>query len=331
MKANKNFWRGKNVLVTGCYGFLASNIIIYLLKKGANIVGISNDYIPVSLLCLGSYDKKISIVPGSITNHPIIKRVLNEYEIQVCFHLAATAVESFAKNFPLNTFETNIKGTWCVLESARECRTIESVVIASSDKAYGEHKKLPYKEDYLLVGFYPYDASKVCAETLAKAYFHAFNLPIAITRCGNLYGPGDFHWSRIIPGTIRSLIHNEAPIIRSDGTPVRDYFYIEDAVSAYLTLAEKVVKKPEVRGDAFNFSCETPITALDLVKMLISLHRRSTLRPRILGKDKPFTEIHAQYLSSEKARRALGWKAKYSLKEGLKKTIAWYKSYFKNK
>ena len=319
-----NFWIDKNVLVTGCLGFIPSWLTMELVKRGAKVVGLTNDYDTYSLLKIEGYEKKICLVYSSVTDYLSLERIFNQYEIQFCFHLAAQTTEGVCTRIPLTTFETNIRGTWNVLEAARNCKTLEAIIIASSDKAYGEQKELPYTEDQVLLGRYPYDVSKVCAEFLTQCYFHTYGLPVAITRCANVYGGGDFHWSRIIPGTIRSILRNEAPVIRSDGTPIRDYLYAEDAVSAYLKLAE-TVSQNKMKGKAFNFSSENPISVLDLVNLIIKLSDKTHLKPQILGKGKPEKEIDKQVLSSEKARKLLNWKAKYSLKEGLKKTIEWYK------
>lgn len=324
-----NFWKDKNVLVTGCYGFVSSWLIIKLIKNKARVIGVTNEFDPNSLLRLTNYDKKISIAHHSITEYESMLRVFNQYEIQFCFHLAAQTVESVCTHSPLTTFETNIKGTWTILEAARNCKTLQAIIIASSDKVYGEQKELPYHEDQLLLGCYPYDVSKVCDELLAKSYYHTFGLPIGITRCANIYGGGDFHWSRIISGTIRSILNNEAPIIRSDGTPIRDYLYAEDTVNAFLTLI-KAVSQGKVKGEAFNFSSESPISVLDLVNLIIKVSGKTHLKPKILGKGKPEKEIDKQALSCEKARRLLKWKAKYPPKKGLKKTIEWYKNIYEN-
>lgn len=322
-----NFWDKKNVLVTGCYGFLASSLIIELLKKGARVTGITQDYTPESLLLIEGFEKHINIVYGSITDSDIMERIFNEYEIQICFHLAAQALVGTAKNSPPIAFESNIKGTWIVLEAARRCQSFQGIVIASSDKAYGTQEQLPYTEDQQLLGHFPYDVSKVCTDIIARSYFHTFNLPVVVTRCANIYGPGDLHWSRIIPGTIRSVLFDKQPIIRSDGTPIRDYLYVKDAVNAYIIIAENI-NKEEVKGNAFNFTGESPTNVLSLVNLITSLSDKK-MEANIIGEGIPHAEIDKQYLSCEKAKRILNWKAQHSLKEGLKETIEWYKKYFK--
>jgi len=323
---SKGFWKNKSVLVTGCLGFASSWIIKDLIKKGASLTGLNDDYNPHSMLRLEGYEDDICVVQGSITDYATVERVFSQYEIQVCFHLAAQTIEGVCRRSPLAAFETNIKGTWNILEAARNCRQTEAVVIASSDKAYGDQKVLPYHEGQALLGRYPYDASKVCDEILAQSYFHTFGLPVGITRCANIYGGGDLHWSRIVPGTIRSIMQGERPVIRSDGTPVRDYLYVEDAADAYITLAEAVASG-KGRGGSFNFSAEHHKSVLEMVKLVISASGRKGLKPDVQGKGKPFQEIDRQILSAKKARSVLGWKAGYSLPEGLKRTFAWYRKY----
>lgn len=322
-----DFWNKKNVLITGCFGFLASSLIIELLKKGARVTGIAQDSTTESLLLIGEFDKKIDIAYGSITDSAFMERIFNQYEIQICFHLAALATVGPTKNSPPLAFEANIKGTWAVLEAARRCQTLQGIVVASSDKAYGTQKQLPYTEDQQLLGHFPYDVSKACADMIAQSYFHTFNLPVAVTRCANIYGPGDLHWSRIIPGTIRSVLFNEQPIIRSDGSPIRDYLYVKDAVDAYIAIAENI-NKEEVKGNAFNFTGESPINVLSLVNRIILISGKK-MDAKVTGEGIPYAEIDKQYLSCEKAKRSLNWKAQYSLEEGLKETINWYKNYFK--
>ncbi len=265
------------------------------------------------------------MVNGKVEDFSLILRTINEYEIDTIFHLAAQTIVGTANRSPLSTFEINIKGTWNILEAARQLHTPRTI-IASSDKAYGSHEKLPYKEDAKLIGSHPYDVSKTCADLIAQAYIKTYGLPVGITRCGNLYGGGDLNFSRIIPGTIKSLHSSEPPIIRSDGTYLRDYFYVKDAVSAYLLFAEKL-SEPQITGQAFNFGTETPISVIDVVNMLVGISGKK-LKPKILNEVK--NEIHSQYLSCEKARRLLNWKPKFTLQQGLKETYGWYSGYFQN-
>jgi CDP-glucose 4,6-dehydratase len=249
---------------------------------------------------------------------------LSEYEVDTVFHLAAQTIVPIANRSPLSTFETNIKGTWTVLEAARCSSKITRVLVASSDKAYGVHEELPYTEEAPLLGCYPYDVSKACAELIARTYAVTYDLPVAVTRCANLYGGGDLNWSRIFPGTIRSVIRGERPIVRSDGTMVRDYLYVQDAVNAYLMLAERL-DEPEVSGEAFNFGMDNPKSVLEIVQTIIAVSDCPGIEPVVLG-EAP-NEIQAQYLDSSKARRVLDWTPQHSLEEGLRETIQWYREF----
>ncbi len=319
-------WKGKNVFVTGGNGFLGSWLVNELVKKGVNVTCLIRDTVANSNLQLLGIADKVNIVYGSLEDYYIIERAMNEFEAEVCFHVAAQAIVGIANKSPLSTFEANIKGTWNVLEACRQLG-IKRTVVASSDKAYGEHEKLPYKEEFCLNGLTPYEASKSCTDILARTYAKAYGLAIGVTRCGNIYGGGDLNMSRIIPGTIISVLKDESPIIRSDGTPVRDYIYVLDAVSAYITLAEQLDRK-EVAGQAFNFGTETPVSVLELVKKIIAASGKK-IRPKVLNEAK--NELKAQYLDWSKAKSVLGWKPQHNLDSGLKETIAWYKNYLKGK
>lgn len=318
-------WKNQNVFVTGANGFLGSWVTKALVEKGANVVIIVRDEIPDSPLGYMSDVCKglVGIVSGDITDYATVERIFNEYEVNTCFHLAAQALVGVANRSPLSTFESNIKGTWNVLEAARNAKTFEGMVVASSDKAYGEHENLPYTEEYCLDALHPYDASKACTDILSRTYFNTYGLGVAVTRCANIYGGGDLNFSRIIPDTIQSILSDKNPVIRSDGTPVRDYMYIADAVNAYLTLAEKLDK---VKGEAFNFGTNSPIDVLELVNKIIKISGKTQLEPIIKGEAKG--EINRQYLSSDKAEKMLGWKPEYNLEDGLRETIEWYKEYF---
>ena len=318
-------WKGMNVLVTGADGFIGSHIAKALVEKGAQVTTIVRDVKKTSNLDVLQLRNKINIIHGDLINYNDVERTINEYDIQFVFHIAAQAIVGPANRSPLSTFESNIKGTWNILESSRLSKTIKGLIIASSDKAYGQQKKLPYTEESPLNGYYPYDASKACAEILARCYYMTYNLPLAITRNANTYGPADMNMSRIIPDMITSLLKNKHPIIRSDGTPERDYMYIKDAVGAYITLAENLHRK-DVVGKAFNFGTGKPISVLDLYNKIIKLMGKNT-KPKILGEAK--NEIDRQYLSIEKAKRILKWSPKYSLDDGLKETIKWYKNNFR--
>ena len=320
----KNYWRNKNVFITGATGFLGSWLTKYLLDGNSNITVLARDWVPYSKLYADNLNKKINIVKGEIEDYFLLERILNEYEIGTVFHLAAQTIVGIANNNPISTFETNIKGTWNILEACRRNKKIKKIIVASSDKAYGDQEILPYSENTPLIGRHPYDVSKSCADLICRSYYETYELPVCVTRCGNFYGGGDLNFNRIIPGTIRSILNNEPPVIRSDGSFIRDYFYIEDAVLAYLLLAEKMDDK-SLHGEAFNFSNEIQITVLDLVNKIIDL-MDSNLKPVILNE--ATNEIKHQYLSAKKAKDFLGWKSEYDLNIGLQKTISYYMNFF---
>jgi CDP-glucose 4,6-dehydratase len=320
-----SFWKNKNVFVTGCTGLLGSYLVKELIEQGANVTGLVRDHVPQSNLYQGEHVKKMNIVQGALEDLPVIERALGEYEIDTVFHLAAQAIVGVANRNPVSTFEANILGTWNILEACRKHPLIKRVIVASSDKAYGDQENLPYDEDMPLQGKHPYDVSKSCADLISHTYFHTYGLPVCITRCGNLYGGGDLNFNRIIPQTIQLVLNGEAPEIRSDGTFVRDYFYIEDAVQAYLLLAEKM-EELNLAGEAFNFSNEIQLTVLELVEKILK-KMNSNLKPKVLNQGS--NEIKHQYLSAEKARKLLNWTPAYTIDEGLEKTIGWYTEFFK--
>lgn len=320
-----DFWNDKNVFITGCTGFLGSYLAKELVNSGANVTGLVRDRIPRSNLYFGEEYKKINFVYGELEDEALLERAFGEYEIDTVFHVGAQAIVGVANRNPLATFETNVRGTWNVLEAARRSPLIKRVIVASSDKAYGDQEVLPYHEDMPLKGRHPYDVSKSCADLISQAYHKTYGLPVCITRCGNLFGGGDLNFNRIIPQTIRSVLKNEPPVIRSDGTFIRDYFYVEDAVKAYMLLAEKM-EELNLQGEAFNFSNEIQLTVLDLVNMILHL-MESDLKPVILNQGT--NEIRHQYLSAQKAREVLNWAPAYTIEQGLKKTIEWYRNFFK--
>lgn len=313
------FWNDRNVFVTGCTGLLGSWLTKKLVESGANVIGLIRDLVPKSNLNWSGFDDKIVTVRGEIEDYFILERVLNEYEIDTVFHLAAQTIVTIANRNPISTFNANIKGTWNLLEAARRSPLLERMVVASSDKAYGSQLNLPYDEKTPLEGKHPYDVSKSCADLLCGSYHETYGLPVCVTRCGNFYGGGDLNFNRIVPGTIRSVLENNRPIIRSDGKMVRDYFYIEDGAEAYMLLAEKMTKK--IHGEAFNFSNEDPMTVLEIVNEILKA-MSSDLKPII--RNESSNEIEKQYLSALKAREILGWNSRYSMEEGLEKTIKWY-------
>jgi CDP-glucose 4,6-dehydratase len=320
-------WEGKNVLVTGANGFIGSWITNALISKKANVITIMRDVRKYGNLDLFSISKKVSMVHGDITRYKDIERAFNEYDVDTCFHLAAQSLVGIANRSPLSTFNSNIKGTWNVLEACRTSETIERVIVASSDKAYGTHKKLPYTEDFALLGEYPYPASKVCTDVIARCYFFTYGLPVAVTRCSNIYGGGDMNFSRLIPDAIRHVIKGKKFVLRSRGTSERDYMYVKDGVSAYLTLAENV-NRADVKGGAFNFGTGTPISATSLFSKICSIAGKTHLKPIISGKAR--NEIDRQYVDSSKAKKLLGWTAAYTIDTGLAETVRWYKDFLMN-
>jgi CDP-glucose 4,6-dehydratase len=318
------FWQDRRVFVTGCTGLVGAETVRALLDRGAHVVGLVRDRVPGSELFRSGLVRHIDVVRGAVEDYALLERSLAEYEVQTVFHLAAQTIVGIANRCPLSTFEANIKGTWCLLEAARRCGAPPQVIVASSDKAYGEQEVLPYTEDAPLQGRHPYDASKSCADILALTYHHTYGLPVCVTRCGNFYGGGDLNWNRLVPGTVRSVLRGQRPVIRSDGSFVRDYFYVKDGALAYLHLAECMASRPGVVGQAFNFSNELQVTALEMVRTILRL-MDSDLEPDV--RNEATNEIRHQYLSAEKARRLLDWRPCYGLEEALGETISWYRDY----
>jgi len=319
---NHEFWKDRNVFISGCTGLLGSWLTKKLVHNGANVIGLIRDAVPKSNLNWSGFQDEIVTVRGEIEDYFVLERILNEYEVDCVFHLAAQTIVTIANRNPLSTFEANIKGTWNILEASRRSPLVKRIVVASSDKAYGSQEKLPYSEETALEGKHPYDVSKSCADLLCGAYHQTYDLPVCITRCGNFYGGGDLNFNRLIPGTIRSILECKKPIIRSNGQMIRDYFYIEDGAEAYMLLGEKMDKK--IHGEAFNFSNEEPMTVLEMVNTILKV-MNSDLKPIILNESS--NEIEKQYLSSRKAHTVLGWKSHYKLEEGLEKTIQWYQNF----
>ncbi len=319
-----SFWLDRNVLVTGCTGILGSWLTIALVDRGANVVGLIFDEDPRSQLARSGYDRRIRRVYGSVTDYVLMERLLNEHDIETVFHLAAQSLVRAATRAPLSTFETNIQGTWTLLEAARRSPAVGRVVTASSDKAYGGQEALPYAETAPLQGRHPYDVSKSCTDLIALAYAETYDLPVCVTRCGNIYGGGDLHWDRIVPGTIRSVLRGQRPVVRSDGTLTRDYLYVEDIVAAYVLLAERM-DAPTLHGEAFNFGTNDPKTVLEMIDAICHVVGREDLEPIILN-EAPH-EIQYQYLDSTKANRLLEWTPVWSLESGLRETLAWYRDF----
>jgi CDP-glucose 4,6-dehydratase len=269
MSHTDGFWQDRRVFITGCTGLVGSWTVRALLERGAHVVGLVRDQVIGSELARSGLLARIDVVHGRVEDASLLERALAEYEIQSVLHLAAQTIVGIANRNPLSTFETNIKRTWCLLEAARRLGTSPQVIVASSDKAYGEQSALPYTEDAPLLGRHPYDASKSCTDILALTYHHTYGLPVCVTRCGNFYGGGDLNWNRLVPGTIRAVLRGQRPVIRSDGSYIRDYFYVKDGAAAYLHLAECMAQQPEVLGHAFNFSTEIQVSVLDMTHRIL--------------------------------------------------------------
>ena len=318
-------WRDRPVLVTGASGLLGSWLTRRLVADGANVVCLLRDWVPQSEFVQARQHERVSVVHGDVEDRATVERALGEYEIEVVFHLAAQTIVGIANANPVSTFESNIRGTWNVLESCRRSPRVKSVVVASSDKAYGDQTELPYNEGMPLHGRHPYDVSKSCADLIAQSYAFTYDLPVGITRCGNFYGGGDLNWNRVVPGTIRSVFRGERPVIRSDGQYVRDYLYVEDGAAAYMLLAERLFSHPEFAGMAFNFSNEVQLTVLQLVQKILQ-KMGSDLAPDV--QNQSLKEIREQYLSAQRARELLQWAPIFTVDEGLELTIAWYRRMF---
>jgi CDP-glucose 4,6-dehydratase len=325
--AAATFWLDRPTFITGATGLVGGWLVRRLVKLGADIVCLVRDEVRRSEFVRTGLNNQVKVVHGDVCDQRLMQRILGEYEIDTTFHLAAQTIVGIANRNPVSTLETNIQGTWSLLEACRLSPHVRQIVIASSDKAYGDQERLPYDEQTPLQGQHPYDVSKSCADLIAQTYAVSYQLPLVITRCGNFYGGGDLNWNRIVPGTIRSTYRGQRPIIRSDGQYVRDYFYVEDGAVAYTTLAEQLAARPELRGQAFNFSNELQITVLELVNRILRI-MNSDLEPEI--RNEATNEIRHQYLSSQKARNLLSWSPFFGLDEGLLRTVAWYREYFIN-
>jgi len=320
-----SFWLDRPVFVTGATGLIGGWLVRRLRGAGADVVCLLRDWVPKCELVNGRLIEQVKVVRGNVRDQALLERALGEYEIDTVIHLAAQTIVGIANRNPISTFETNVAGTWSLLEACRRSPAVKQIVVASSDKAYGEHQQLPYSEEGALAGRHPYDVSKSCADLIAQAYAQTYGLTVAITRCGNFYGGGDLNWNRLVPGTIRSVLRGQRPVIRSDGQFVRDYFYAEDGAIANMLLAEKLAEDPDLQGEAFNFSNETQVTVLDLVSHILTL-MDSQLEPDV--RNEATNEIRHQYLSAAKAKQLLGWHPCYTLEEGLRRTIDWYKTFF---
>jgi len=323
-------WRGRSVLVTGGYGFVASHVLERLLTLGAKCCTLALERPAESYLALSGAEGRVTVCLGDVADAAAVERMLVDHEVEVVLHLAAQAIVGSASQSPLTTFEANVRGTYVLLEECRRAwrkgeGAVQAVVVASSDKAYGDQDKLPYTEDQPLNGINPYDASKVCADVLSRCYAHSYGLPVAVTRCANIYGPGDLNPSRIIPGVMRDLFEGRRPLIRSDGSPVRDYMYVADAVDGYLSLAEHV-PGGSCPGEALNFGTGDPVSVIELTREIVDASGRADLEPDVRGE--AAGEISRQYIDASRARELLGWEPRTSRADGLRGAWEWYSRYW---
>jgi CDP-glucose 4,6-dehydratase len=321
-------WRDRSVLVTGATGLLGGWLVQDLLARGAAVVCTVRDGVPRSRFVLDGLDRQVVTINGDICDQELVERVLGEHEVRTVFHLAAQTIVTIANRNPVSTFESNVKGTWAVLEACRRSPLVSEVVIASSDKAYGDQPVLPYDEDMPLAGRHPYDASKSCADLIAQSYAHTWDVPVCITRCGNFFGGGDLNFSRLVPGVIRDVLAGRPPVIRSDGLSTRDYLYAEDGAAAYIHTAAALASDRSLIGRAYNFSIETPLTVLEVVDRILET-MGSALRPDV--RNEASNEIRAQYLDAKRARTELAWEPTVGLDDGLRRTVAWYETYLKGR
>ena len=324
-KSLSSFWQDRPVFVTGATGLVGSWLIRRLIAHGAEPVCLVRDWIPQSEFVSTGLLEQVRVVRGDVRDQKILERALGEYEVATVMHLAAQTIVGVANRNPVSTLDTNIRGTWALLEACRRSSTVQQIVLASSDKAYGAQEVLPYSETTPLEGRHPYDVSKSCTDLIAQMYAKTYDLPVTITRCGNFFGGGDLNWNRIVPGTIRSLVRGESPEIRSDGKSIRDYFFVEDGAAAYMLLAERMADQPELVGEAFNFSNEQQVSVLDLVTKIVTLMGLN-VEPNV--RNEASNEILNQYLDASKSKNLLGWSPAFTLETGLQETVKWYEHYF---
>jgi len=324
-RTDPDFWRDRPTLITGASGLVGGWLTKRLVEAEADVVCLLRDWVPQSDLVGSRVIERTKVVRGDIRDQRLLERVLGEYEIDTVLHLAAQTIVPIANRNPVSTFDTNVAGAWALLEACRRSPAVKQIVVASSDKSYGEQERLPYDESMPLAGRHPYDVSKSAGDLISQSYAATYGLPVLITRCGNFYGGGDLNWSRIVPGTIRSVLRGKRPVIRSDGQFVRDYFYVEDGAAAYTLAAERLAADRSLVGDAFNFSNEQPITVLDLTMLILEL-MGSELEPDV--RNEATNEIRCQYLSAAKAREKLGWAPLFGLNDGLNHTVNWYRQFF---
>ena len=326
VQGSATYWSGKRVLVTGASGMVGSWLTQWLAGSGAYTVAFIADTDPQSELVRSGTINKVSVVNGRLENYEDVERAINNHEVDSIFHLGAQPIVGAADRAPRHTFESNIQGTWNLLDACRVLSPlVKRIVVASSDKAYGTQPILPYTEDMSMNGDHPYEVSKSCTDLISTTYARTYGTPVTIARCGNIYGGGDLNWNRIVPGTFRSLLRGEQPVLRSDGTFVRDYLHVDDIVSAYLTLGEQT-DKPEFAGQGFNFSDESPLTVMQIYKAICEAAGWKDTEPLILNAAS--SEIQDQYLDSMKAHNVLGWRASVTLEDGLKRSFDWYRNFF---
>jgi CDP-glucose 4,6-dehydratase len=319
------FWTSRPVLVTGGTGLLGAALVRQLVEVRAAVVCLVRDWVPQCELVRSGLLERVRVVRGDLLDQPLLERVLGEYEIDTVMHLAAQTIVSIANRNPGATLDVNIRGTWLLLEAARRSPQVKQIVLASSDKAYGDQPRLPYTEESPLAGRHPYDVSKSCADLIAQMYAVTYSSPVVIARCGNFYGPGDLNWNRIVPGTMRSAIRNERPVIRSDGSMIRDYIYVDDGARAYMKSAEGLAQDRSLAGHGFNFSNEEPQDVRQMVGRILAVAGRPDLVPVI--QNHATHEIREQFLAAGKARDRLGWTPRFPLDEGLRRTLAWYRQF----
>jgi CDP-glucose 4,6-dehydratase len=317
-------WSYRSVFVTGAYGLLGGWLVKALLHQGARVTVLRRDAVTASALVLEGTERRVDVVQGDVCDARLLERALAEHEIDTVFHLAAQTIVGVANRAPVSTFETNIRGTWTLLEACRHLG-ISRTIVAASDKAYGAQADLPYRESSPLQALHPYDVSKAATDMLARSYWHTYGLPVAVTRCANLYGGGDFNLSRLIPEAVVAAIERRRPVIRSDGTPERDFLYVEDAVAAYLTLCE-LLDAGGGAGEAYNAGSGQPRAVLEVVELICALSG-SGMTPDVRGSGPPAGEIARQWVDSGKLRASSGWEPQVGLEEGLRRTIAWYREH----
>lgn len=322
-------FQGKRVLVTGCAGFLGSWLSKMLVERGALVTGIDREYKENALIHDVRHAAKL--IDGNVEDFELLLKTVRDEKIEFIYHLAAQSIVGIAARDPVGTFKSNIEGTWNVLEVARllgqtadvEDRYLRGIILASSDKAYGDQEVLPYLEDAPMQGRFPYDVSKSCADLIARSYHATYKVPVCVTRCGNLYGSGDLNMSRIVPDTLTHVLQGKPVRIRSNGTPIRDYLYVKDAANAYLLLSQKMWTDATIYGEAFNISNELPMSVIDVVNKILTVTERPDLEPIIEGTARG--EIHEQFLDAGKIRRVIGWKPEYDIESGLRETVDWYR------